>query len=306
MERDGTPSAPDQDAAEATRIATAWRLLVERRRRAQPAAFARPAATAPSVATRAGAGPATSPTSGLSASPPPTAEHKGDPAEAGESGPSTEVQGEAVARWQADVDEVARLAGQLADGATAAPVDPDASRRAAWRLARAWEPTSEAAAVAPASTAPAAALPRRQWTWRILAASFLLGTGIFVLGVAVGIHLGQETAPIPVGTVETVPAPSLSEPTGASPTPGSTPTAPPSPTAAGSAVVGTIRVVTSPTGLRVRAAPDPTARILGSVPKGARLRVLAVSDANGGWYQVEGPGGTGWVSADPSLTAPAG
>lgn len=52
-------------------------------------------------------------------------------------------------------------------------------------------------------------------------------------------------------------------------------------------------------GLNVRAEPDNTSRVIGSVARGTTLRVLNVS-TNGDWYRVETTGAprmTGWVGA---------
>ncbi len=59
----------------------------------------------------------------------------------------------------------------------------------------------------------------------------------------------------------------------------------------------------SPTGLHVRAQPDKSAKVLGTAAQGAQLTVLGHTDAGGGWFQVKGATVTGWISADPSLSA---
>ena len=59
----------------------------------------------------------------------------------------------------------------------------------------------------------------------------------------------------------------------------------------------TVRVIAE--GLNVRAEPDNTSRIVGSVTRGQSLRVLNVSE-RGDWYRVESresPRLTGWVGA---------
>lgn len=70
-----------------------------------------------------------------------------------------------------------------------------------------------------------------------------------------------------------------------------------------SATGGGVRTVLSPLGLNIRADPSRTATRLGTAAQGAVLTVLDHTDQNGGWYKVQGQTVTGWVTADPSLTA---
>jgi hypothetical protein len=64
------------------------------------------------------------------------------------------------------------------------------------------------------------------------------------------------------------------------------------------------RTVLSPIGLNVRAEPQKGAKVLGTAAQGVVLTVLGHSDASGGWYQVKGETVTGWISANPRLSAP--
>jgi hypothetical protein len=54
----------------------------------------------------------------------------------------------------------------------------------------------------------------------------------------------------------------------------------------------------------VRAAPSLTARVLGTASRGAVLEVLGRTGQSGGWYKVKGERVTGWISGNPSLSAP--
>jgi hypothetical protein len=64
------------------------------------------------------------------------------------------------------------------------------------------------------------------------------------------------------------------------------------------------RTVLSPVGLNVRAGPDRTAKVLGTAGHAAVLTVEGYVATNGGWYKVKGETVTGWISADPTLSAP--
>jgi Bacterial SH3 domain len=63
------------------------------------------------------------------------------------------------------------------------------------------------------------------------------------------------------------------------------------------------RTVLSPIGLHVRAAPSLSARVLGTAGRGTALEVLGHTGQGGGWYRVKGATVTGWISANPSLSA---
>jgi hypothetical protein len=64
------------------------------------------------------------------------------------------------------------------------------------------------------------------------------------------------------------------------------------------------RTVLSPTGLHVRAGPSLAARVLSTAAQGAVLEVLGRTEQGGGWYRVKGATVTGWISGNPSLSAP--
>lgn len=57
-------------------------------------------------------------------------------------------------------------------------------------------------------------------------------------------------------------------------------------------------------GLNVRSAPSSSASVLGSAAQGVALTVVSYSNSGGGWFQVKGATVTGWISADPTLSAP--
>jgi hypothetical protein len=87
---------------------------------------------------------------------------------------------------------------------------------------------------------------------------------------------------------------------------------PPSSTVAPSTTTSTIagvqtsgtRTVLSPIGLNVRALPSKSARKLGTAAQGVVLSVLGHTVVDGGWYKVKGSTVTGWISGDPTLSAP--
>ncbi|HEX4865417.1 MAG TPA: SH3 domain-containing protein, partial [Acidimicrobiales bacterium] len=60
----------------------------------------------------------------------------------------------------------------------------------------------------------------------------------------------------------------------------------------------------SPTGLNVRAAPSASAGVLGSAAQGVALTVLGYTNSGGGWFKVKGATVTGWISEQPTLSAP--
>ncbi|MGC8628180.1 MAG: SH3 domain-containing protein [Acidimicrobiales bacterium] len=63
------------------------------------------------------------------------------------------------------------------------------------------------------------------------------------------------------------------------------------------------RTVLSPIGVNVRAKPSLRAKILGTAAQGAVLSVLGRTGAAGGWFRVRGATVTGWMSANPALSA---
>jgi hypothetical protein len=77
-----------------------------------------------------------------------------------------------------------------------------------------------------------------------------------------------------------------------------TATTPPGPQASG------VRTVLSTNGLNVRAGPTKSARVLGTAAEGVQLTVLGYTSSDGGWFKVRGATVTGWISAEPTLSAP--
>jgi hypothetical protein len=65
-----------------------------------------------------------------------------------------------------------------------------------------------------------------------------------------------------------------------------------------------VRTVLSPVGLNMRAQPNKSAKILGTAAQGTVLTVLGHTDSSGGWFDVKGASLTGWISGDPTLSAP--
>jgi hypothetical protein len=69
-------------------------------------------------------------------------------------------------------------------------------------------------------------------------------------------------------------------------------------------LVGTTRTVLSPLGLRIHSAPAlGSANVVGNFAQGAIFTVLEYQAGGGGWLKVQGPSKTGWIVADPALTA---
>ncbi|MST31420.1 SH3 domain-containing protein [Acidimicrobiaceae bacterium USS-CC1] len=64
------------------------------------------------------------------------------------------------------------------------------------------------------------------------------------------------------------------------------------------------RTVLSPLGLNVRKAPSKSAPVEGTAAQGVVLTVLHYTSSNGGWLKVKGATATGWISAQPALSAP--
>jgi hypothetical protein len=65
-----------------------------------------------------------------------------------------------------------------------------------------------------------------------------------------------------------------------------------------------VRTVLSPIGLNIRAQPARTAAVVRTAAQAAVLTVVGQAAQAGGWYEVRGPTVTGWISSDPSLSAP--
>ncbi|MBO0732048.1 MAG: SH3 domain-containing protein [Acidimicrobiaceae bacterium] len=64
------------------------------------------------------------------------------------------------------------------------------------------------------------------------------------------------------------------------------------------------RTVLSPIGVNVRAKADRSAAVLGTAAQGVVLTVLGHTSNAGGWFEVKGSTVTGWISDDPTLSAP--
>lgn len=79
----------------------------------------------------------------------------------------------------------------------------------------------------------------------------------------------------------------------------SVPAPPPSP----SPVAGGVRTVLAPLGLNLHAQPQISAQVVGTAAIGTELLVQAYNPSNGGWFQVQGQTTTGWIVADPTLSA---
>jgi uncharacterized protein YgiM (DUF1202 family) len=65
-----------------------------------------------------------------------------------------------------------------------------------------------------------------------------------------------------------------------------------------------VRTVLSPLGLNIHSTPALSSPHLGTAAEGVVLAVLDHTDQNGGWYKVQGQTVTGWITGDPTLTAP--
>lgn len=112
-------------------------------------------------------------------------------------------------------------------------------------------------------------------------AGAVLAAGL-VAGCSTGGHSSSPTTPVS--------APATTAPATSSTTPGPQ--------------TGGLRTVLSPNGLNVRGAPSASAPVLGSAAQGAVLTVLGYSSGEGGWFKVKGATVTGWISAQPTLSAP--
>ncbi len=64
-----------------------------------------------------------------------------------------------------------------------------------------------------------------------------------------------------------------------------------------------VRTVLSPLGLNIRQSASVSSTRLGTAAQGTVLQVVGHTDQNGGWYQVQGQTVSGWITADPTLTA---
>jgi len=69
-------------------------------------------------------------------------------------------------------------------------------------------------------------------------------------------------------------------------------------------LVGTTRTVLSPLGLRIHSAPVlASTNVIGGFSQGRTFTVLEYQSGGGGWFRVQGRTLSGWVVADPTLTA---
>ena len=60
----------------------------------------------------------------------------------------------------------------------------------------------------------------------------------------------------------------------------------------------------SPLGLRIHSAPAlSSSNVVGDAAEGATFTVLGYQSGGGGWFRVQGRSVTGWIVADPTLTA---
>jgi uncharacterized protein YgiM (DUF1202 family) len=66
---------------------------------------------------------------------------------------------------------------------------------------------------------------------------------------------------------------------------------------------GTTRTVLAQLGLNMHSQPATDAPVVGVLGQGARVTVLDYQAAGGGWFRVQGQSVTGWIVADPVLTA---
>jgi hypothetical protein len=64
-----------------------------------------------------------------------------------------------------------------------------------------------------------------------------------------------------------------------------------------------VRTVISSIGVNLRDVDASSGNVIGTLGQGALLTVLRYSDRTTGWYRVRGETLTGWISADPDLTA---
>lgn len=88
--------------------------------------------------------------------------------------------------------------------------------------------------------------------------------------------------------------------------PTATPTPKTKPTSSASAtpqVVGSQRTVLSQLGLNIHSDASQTSPVVATAAQGVTLTVLEYRPDSGGWYKVQGQTTTGWIVADPSLTA---
>ncbi len=93
-----------------------------------------------------------------------------------------------------------------------------------------------------------------------------------------------------------------SSPTTSAPVPSTV--APATSTSASGPQASGLRTVLSPIGLNVRRAPSTSAPVLGAAAQGVVLTVVGYTSSGGGWFKVKGATVTGWITAQPTLSAP--
>ncbi|HEY4869258.1 MAG TPA: SH3 domain-containing protein [Candidatus Dormibacteraeota bacterium] len=68
-------------------------------------------------------------------------------------------------------------------------------------------------------------------------------------------------------------------------------------------LVGSMRTVMTQLGLNMHADAARSTAVVGVLGQGAQVAVLDYHAADGGWFKVQGQTVTGWIVADPTLTA---
>jgi uncharacterized protein YgiM (DUF1202 family) len=68
-------------------------------------------------------------------------------------------------------------------------------------------------------------------------------------------------------------------------------------------VIGSQRTVLSQLGLNLHSSPDTSSSVVATAAQGTVLTVQDYQASNGGFYKVQGSSTTGWIVADPMLTA---
>jgi uncharacterized protein YgiM (DUF1202 family) len=91
--------------------------------------------------------------------------------------------------------------------------------------------------------------------------------------------------------------------TGAARSSGSSSTRSPAASSPTPEAAGGIRTVLSPLGLNIHSDSSTAASVVGVAAQGALLTVVDYKAGAGGWYKVQGQTVTGWIVADPTLTA---
>jgi hypothetical protein len=117
--------------------------------------------------------------------------------------------------------------------------------------------------------------------------------------IASALALGAAALFAACAGVPSKPSPTPTRSGSSAPTGTAIPTTSPTPQ-----LVGTTRTVLSPLGLRIHSAPVLASNnVLGGFSQGRTFTVLEYQSGGGGWFRVQGQTVTGWVVADPTLTA---